>query len=264
MDRDALNHHLSDISTVWTEFRRAHADPQGPGAARAEAQAQLLRRYSPAIYRYLLAALRDPDAADELYQEFALRLVRGDFHRADARRGRLRDFLKTALFHLIVDVQRRRKRVGEPLVAAEDAVAPVDGSAEAEADRRFLEVWRSELLARAWDALAAHEKQTGQPLHSALRLRSDRPDLHSPELAERLAARMGRPVSAVAFRKMLSRARAAYTDYLIDAVARSLTNPTREDLEQELIDLGLLSHCREALDRLPPARVPARDEAGAS
>jgi RNA polymerase sigma-70 factor (ECF subfamily) len=214
----------------------------------------MLRRYSPAIYRYLLGALRDPDAADELFQEFALRFVRGDFHRADERRGRFRDFLKTALFHLVVDAQRRRKRPPDPRASGdhgpEPAVdAPPDAD-EAEAERQFLQVWRSELLARAWDGLAEHERRTGQPLHAVLRLRSDHPDLRSPALAERLGARLGRAVSAVWFRKKLCQAREAYTDFLLDAVARSLTNPTRDDLEQELIDLGLLTHCREALDRL--------------
>jgi len=32
-------------------------------------------------------------------------------------------------------------------------------------------------------------------------------------------------------------------------VARSLGNPSREELTQELIELGLLSYCRSALDK---------------
>src|SRR5262249_38741382 len=153
-----LNHHLSQISTVWAQLRQAQGGAGGRDPARGEAQEQMLRRYSPAIYRYLLGALRDPDAADELFQEFALRFVRGDFHRADERRGRFRDFLKTALFHLVVDAQRRRKRPPDPRASGdrgpEPAVdAPPDAD-EAEAERQFLQVWRSELLARAWDGLA--------------------------------------------------------------------------------------------------------------
>jgi len=256
MNRDAFKHHLSEISTLWTEFRQAHGGPQAGGATREEAQAQLLSRYAPAIYRYLLGALRDPDAADELFQEFALRFVRGDFHRADERRGRLRDFLKTALFHLIIDAQRRRKRASEPLGAEAEGVEAPPESPGAEDDHRFLEVWRAELLARSWDALAEHERKTGRPLHSVLRLRYDYPDLRSPELAERLGSQLGRPISAVWFRKKLSQAREVFTDFLLETVARSLAEPTREDLEQELIDLGLLSHCREALERLGPGRVP--------
>jgi RNA polymerase sigma-70 factor (ECF subfamily) len=265
MQGDAFDHRLSEISTLWTEFRRAHGEPSGRDPEREEAQVQVLRRYSPAIYRYLLGALHDPDAADELFQEFALRFVRGDFHRADAARGRLRDFLKTALFRLVVDAQRRRKRPADVLGApgAEPAVDVPPDAALAEADRRFLDVWRAELLARAWDALEAFERRTGQPLHTVLKLRSDHPDVRSPDLATLLEPRLGREVSAVWVRKKLSQARAAYTDFLLDAVARSLTEPTREELEQELIDLGLYSHCREALDRLGPGNLPAGASAGA-
>ena len=121
MERDAFNQHLSQISTVWTVLHQANA---GPTSARdaGEAQTRLLQRYGAAIYRYLLAAVRDRDAADELFQEFALRFVRGDFSRADESRGRFRDFLKTALFHLVVDAQRRSRRTSTP---------PIQGAGEA-------------------------------------------------------------------------------------------------------------------------------------
>ena len=37
----------------------------------------LLQRYQGVVYRYLLGSLRDADAADELFQEFALRCLQG-------------------------------------------------------------------------------------------------------------------------------------------------------------------------------------------
>ena len=39
-----------------------------------------------AAYRYLLGAVHDPDAADDLCQDFAVRFLRGDFRRADPGR----------------------------------------------------------------------------------------------------------------------------------------------------------------------------------
>jgi RNA polymerase sigma-70 factor (ECF subfamily) len=94
---------LSQMSTAWTAFFQAH---EGPDEATKAARRDLILRYSGPVHRYLMASLRDPDAADEVYQEFALRLVRGDFRRASPDRGRFRDFLKTTLYHLIVDHQR--------------------------------------------------------------------------------------------------------------------------------------------------------------
>ena len=58
------------------------------------AQGHIIDRYSGAVYRYPLAALRDRDAADEVFQEFALRLVKGGFRNSDQRRGRFRDYVK--------------------------------------------------------------------------------------------------------------------------------------------------------------------------
>jgi hypothetical protein len=68
-------------------------------------------------------------------------------------------------------------------------------------------------------------------------------------MAERLTSSLGRPVSAVWVRKKLVLAREKFTDALLEAVAQSLAEPTHEALEQELIDLGLVDHCRAALAR---------------
>ena len=62
----------------------------------------------------MLAALKDADAADEVFQEFALRLVRGDFRRADPQRGRFRDFVKTALINMVINYRKKKGR-GVPL-----------------------------------------------------------------------------------------------------------------------------------------------------
>src|SRR5262245_48659426 len=104
MDDDEL--HISRIPTAWTMVREAHAD----NTLVQDAQQRLLDRYGHAIRRYALSALRDEDAADEVYQEFALRFVRGDFGKADPARGRFRAFVKTVVYRLIVDYQRRTKK----------------------------------------------------------------------------------------------------------------------------------------------------------
>ena len=98
--------HLSEMATLWSLVRRAH---HGPAETAGSARQQLLQQYSEAVFRYLRGALRNEDAAEELSQEFALRFLRGDFHRADPGRGRFRAYVKTALFRLVVDYIRRRQ-----------------------------------------------------------------------------------------------------------------------------------------------------------
>src|SRR5437016_12000302 len=150
MDQAELNQRLSKISTLWTMVLQAHG---GPNAAGTDAQQALLERYSGAAYRYVLGAVRDADVADELAQEFALRIVRGDFRRADPGRGRFRDYLKTALIHLVTDHQNERRPAPRRLSPDEpEPATPVPESLNSEHD--FVQSWREELLDRTWQALA--------------------------------------------------------------------------------------------------------------
>jgi DNA-directed RNA polymerase specialized sigma24 family protein len=241
-----LQQRLSQISTAWTLI--AHAQG-GPADADTAAQAALVGRYQAAVYRYLLGALRDPDAADELFQEFALRLVRGDFRRADASRGRFRDFVKTALINLVINYQKKQARQ-RPLGPA--APEPATGPQERfDSDEKFLADWRKALLDRAWETLAAGQSPNGPPFYAVLRYRSEHPELSGAELTEQLTALLkpATPFTDAGLRKILQRARDQFTDLLVDEVARSLGTPSLEELEQELIDLGFHTYCRRALQR---------------
>jgi RNA polymerase sigma-70 factor (ECF subfamily) len=235
---------LGDIATHWTAVRQAH---EGSGAAVDRARQELMERYSGAVYRYLLGALRDTHAADDLFQEFALRFLRGDFRNADPQRGRFRDFVRTALYHLIVDYQNRRRAGPAPLPAT-----PVADSGKPDlyySEQEFLASWRAEVLGRTWQALDEDSRSAGQPFYDVLRLRAEEPGLSSAEMAERLGAKLGRPLTPEWARQNLKRARDRFADLLLDELARSLDDPSYERLEQEVIDLGLHSYCQDALRR---------------
>lgn len=245
MDPEKFDQHLSQISTMWTAVRRAH---QGPPDAAGAALQQLVQQYTPAIYRYLLGALRDTDAADEAFQEFALRLVRGDFKKADPTKGRFRAFLKTALYHLVVDQQRRRNKapLGLDAGAPEPAANP-ETSAEAEVE--FNAGCRAELLRQAWQNLQHLEQQSGQPLFTILRYRTEHPAERSPVMAGKLAAVLGKTVTPDWVRKQLHLARERLAEFLVRDVTASLDNPTREDLAAELMELGLWDYCGKLVMR---------------
>jgi RNA polymerase sigma-70 factor (ECF subfamily) len=251
VDDNELEQHLSRISTLWTAVRQAH----GPAAdARSAAQQQLVQRYARAIFRYLLGAVRDPEVAHELFQEFALHLVRGDFRHADPARGRFRNYVKSALFHLVIEYWRGQQKQPRPLPA--DAEPAADPSPP-ESEQAFLRGWRDELLQRTWEALACLEQQTGQVFHSTLRCRVENPELSSEQMAALLAARLGRPLTAAAVRQTLHRARERFSDLLLDEVAHSLQTADLTAVEQELIDLGLFAHCQDALRRRRCVPSPA-------
>jgi RNA polymerase sigma-70 factor (ECF subfamily) len=243
VDSQSLQQRLSRISTLWSLVDQAH---RGPADTASAAQRLLLERYSGAIHRYLLGAVRNPDEADELFQEFCLRFLRGDFRRASPERGRFRSFIKTALFHLVVDYHKRR--AAAPL-SAEAVAEPAWTPPASDAEQAFRESWREELLDRAWMGLAEIERKSGQPLYSVLHFRTEQPLLSSTELAEQLGTRLGREFTVGALRQALYRARLKFTDLLLQEVTQSLEGASEEDLEQELLDLGLLDYCRSALER---------------
>jgi DNA-directed RNA polymerase specialized sigma24 family protein len=238
------NQRLSLIPTLWSLVYRAH---HGPAEAANSARQQLLERYRGAAYRYLRKLLREPDAADEVFQEFALQLVRGGLRGANPERGRFRNFVKGTLLHLVADYRKQQRAWPGPLPAEGAALAA--NPEDLESDRLFVESWRDELLALAWAALAETEASTGQPFYAVLRFRADHPEMRSPQLAEELTARLGRPFTAAGVRQALHRAREKFADLLLDHVIHSLESPAAEQLEQELAELRLLDYCRPALER---------------
>lgn len=246
MDEETIQSHMSRIETEWTMVRRAH-DADGSQAARAAEQ--LVTRYARPVYRYLLSSLRDPDAADEVFQDFGLRLCSGAFRNANPSAGRFRDYLKTAVIRLVLDY-RRKHRAGQREVQVEEADLAREEAADSEGDI-FDENWRTEILAKVWRALEAHERETGSPYATVLRCRFERDKASSGELAEMLTDQLGAdpPLTAAGVRKTLQRARERFAEILMDEVQASLNVHSIEELEQELAELRLLKYCRSALER---------------
>lgn len=240
MEKQSLKTRLSRISTQWSALLQAHADDEDDAQS---AQRLLLERYGGAVHRYLLAIVRDADIADELGQDFAVRFLRGDFRSANPERGRFRDFLKTSLRRLVIDRHRRLQQQPRP-VSIEGAEPAGADEFLAELDRQFIDSWRNELLARAWEQLGFFELSSGSPFHTVLRLRTEHPDLRSADLAERLSDILERSMTPAATRQLLHRAREKFAELLLAEVSESLAGGARDDLDDELLELGLLEYCR--------------------
>jgi RNA polymerase sigma-70 factor (ECF subfamily) len=230
---------LSRITTLWTMVGQAH---HGTASDAASAQRVLMERYCGAVYRYLLGAVHNPEVAEELFQEFALRFCRGDFHRADPTRGRFRDYVRTALINLVNDYHHQRKVSPRPLPP--DLAGPAPSTPDLD-DAQFVESWSKELMNQAWAEL-----DRGHPaLGVVLRFHVENPDVQSPQVAEQLSAQLGKRLTPTNARVMLHRAREKYAELLVEEVRRSLESPTQEQLLQELREPQLLTHCRPALER---------------
>jgi DNA-directed RNA polymerase specialized sigma24 family protein len=236
---------LDEIATDWSLLRLAHQHSvTGAGPARDA----LALRYNAAIRGYVGALVKDPQDADELAQEALVRILRGDFARADPQRGRFRDFLKVAVHNLVRTYwSRKQRRAGKDVDVARlaDAGAP-DPLSEAEWTAR----WQRSVLQLTWSALEAHQRAHPESIAwTLLRLRVDHPDDDSTRLAARLSEAVGRTVRPTALRQQLRRARLRFAQLLIEEIARGLDDPTPERVEEELGDIGLMEYVR---DFLPP------------
>ncbi len=234
---------LAKLSTMWTMLRRAHG---GPGHSELAAQLEFLRRYQGAVFRFLLTSLKDQDAALEMLQEFALKFVRGDFRNASPSNGRFRSFLKTALANQMRDYRAKlATRRKHEAVSVEDISDSSDRSEHLN-DPPFEHCWSEELLSRAWTALLDHERSSGQPFYTVLRLRVEHGDKTSSALASLVTHERGLipPMSDASFRKALQHAREKFAELLIVDIASQFVDPTIENVEAELIELHLLPYCR--------------------
>ncbi|WP_197356082.1 RNA polymerase sigma factor [Aureliella helgolandensis] len=241
---------LSQIETLWSMVYHAH---DGVDLERQSAQRELLTRYGTAIQRYLRGAFRDRNAADDAYQEFAVKFLRGDFRNAHEQKGRFRGFLKTVLERLVADHYRKLTR--KPAVQLDlEAFEPAAATSVEGPDCEFQTVWRDEMLSRSWRLLAEEEDVSGKPWMTVLRMRVENPQLRSAELAEKLGNVLGEVVTSTRLRVILHRARERFAKHLIQSIADTLSSDSLDEIETELADLELLQYCHAAIDRM---RTPA-------
>jgi hypothetical protein len=221
---------LPEIATQWELVR----DP-----------AHVVLRYAPAIRRYFGVLIRDCNDADEAAQDFFVRIMNGGFSRARQERGRFRDYLARAVRNAAFNFLRNQG-------VARAGRAPITDAVVAEGpeghDKEWLLGWRRCLLRRAWRGLAKHQQRSaGNLCHTVLSAIARHPDEDCTRLAARVSHSVGRPVSPAAFRKQVSRARRTLAQILMAEVARTLDCPTREQVAEELAELGLWERVRPYL-----------------
>jgi RNA polymerase sigma-70 factor (ECF subfamily) len=234
---------LSDVPT-----RKDLLEPaRGEDAAAADARKQLLLLYYGAARRYFLGALRDPEASEDLAQQFAIRFLEGDYvKRANPEKGRFRDYLKRCLQNAVIDHLRREGHGPRPLPEDSGAWEPPEAPAAAE-DEAFLSSLRDELIACTWKALAQYQQDTATPYEVVLRLKVQQPRLRAATIAESLGAELGRSFTGEGIRQILKRARDIFARLLVENVRCALKVTDRPALEEQLVDLRLLKFCGPAL-----------------
>ena len=239
---EGLSSRIEDISTEWTVVR----DP-----------ARFVMRYARAIQRYLGALIQNPHDAEEVAQEFFLRVTQHGFFHTRKGAGRFRDYLKAAVRNAALNFLRRSR----PLNATDSSILQVAilDKTRVAADQAWAADWRQCLLDRACRALEQHQSRSpGNLFHTVLTVVVDNPLDDTKTLAARTSALIGRSLRADAFRQQVSRARRMLAHLLVHAVAQTLDNPTPEQVKEELIELALWEYIRPYVAngrRIPPRKT---------
>lgn len=236
---------LRDICTSWTLI---HVANQQSLSKAADARKVLALRYNAALRKFLGVLIRDEHDADEVAQELQVRLIEGAFRQANPEKGRFRDLLAVAARNFAWNyLAKKRRRTGKhaDLEQVPSTDAPNDVT-----DERLIRSWRQSLLDMTWAQLEEYERtHPGSVAWTLLRLRTDNPDDDSEQLAARLSKSTGRRIRSDATRQQLRRARVRFAELLLEELAWSLDDPSPANVEEELIDLGLMEYVR---DFLPP------------
>jgi len=206
---------------------------------------QFLFRYGNAIRKYVTAVLRDTVAAEEVMQELILAFLRRGGAQTWPGKGRFRDYLKTAARNAAITHLRKQGR--QPAALDLDIHADPHSTEEA-ADRALTSEWQRCVLDRVWRELESHERRSpGNLCYTALQVFTEFRDEDSPKQAEIASTRAKHTLTPEAFRKQVSRARRLMAEFILHEVARSIAAATADDVEGELVELGLWPYVADYL-----------------
>lgn len=196
-------------------------------------------RYGPAVQRYILAILRDEAASDDVWQELIANLLTRGGPGTWPGRGRFRDYLRTAARNAAFSYLRKTKR---------HHVAELPDEVAEPAERGLEQDWRKFLLEKVWRQLDTAERAgTSNFACTALRIYTEYEHLDSPAQAKLASERLGRSVSAEAFRQQVSRGKRKMAELILTEVAETVGLATAAEVEAELTELGLMPFVRDYL-----------------
>jgi len=225
-------------TTHWSVVVQAGGEPSSAAVVALE---KLCRTYWFPLYAFLRRkGLAEEDAKDLTQQFFTRLLERNDFRAVDARRGKFRTFLLTALTHFLAnerDRARAAKRGGGKIIFSLDAISPeqfqcIEPSSNLSPDKLFDQRWAVKLLEAAMTRLQTEMIAANRPaqFEELKKFLTDEPD--EGDYAA-VAARLGSTSQAVAV--AVHRMRLRYRQLVRSEVANTVSSPA--ELEEEMYHL---------------------------
>ena len=230
------------VTTRWNLILSATDSKRTDEREIDAALGELCRIYWRPVFFFIARRGYSPEDAEDLTQDFFLRIVKGDWlQKADPNRGRFRSLLMKSVQHFLndaVDKTKARKRGGNVSFISWDAWminAPSELELASEAlnswtaEQLFDAGWAATVVQRAIRRLREECEQKGRPrVFEVLNpyLAAERDDLLYAHLAAKLRVR------ETTVKKLLYQMRQRYRFLLRDEVAQTVADPA--DVEDEL------------------------------
>ena len=249
LDDDESSENLSHISRINTQWSIVmQAGKSRSDLAGALARAELVSRYTGAVFRYLKRILQNADDAEDIAQDIAVKILDGVLAGADPGKGRFRDYVKAIVINAArTHESKRAKRNAKQRTMDDQTLADLIDKGTNEV--MWEDCIREDLIAQAMTALLEHERQSGQPYSSLLHWRIANPFSDSTEMARFIEQKTAKTITAPNARKLLQRGREKLAELLLDSVRKTLPAmaQTPDSLQEHLIALGVFEICQSAL-----------------
>lgn len=215
---------LDDISTRWSCVRDVN---------------RFVLRYVEAMRGLLLHITGDSDIAAEVLQNFLLKIVRHGWKLHGPTHGRFRDYLARSLRNAVVDHYRARPQ-SLTASSANDGQWLIElESREASIESVWQTAWTQCLVDRTFQTLEHEDYQNGTQRRRVLAFAMENESLDSQAAAKAYGVACGVDLTAATYRQRLSRARKRFAELLIREILETLENPSDDELQQEIRQLGL-------------------------
>ncbi len=259
-------HKIAEIQTEYSQIVRVLAKPLPQPSDSvdsverrrvAEARQQQLDererfilRYQTAIRAFLGKKLGNSQKVDEVWDFFLQKCLEGKLSKYDPSVGSFRTYLKTVLRRTCYEYARKNANAHGMLQMDSGMGANVAASDEL-ADQAFNRKLVDSIFKRA---LAAIE-HVDNLYFITLKLTTEAiaKDIKPPssqELASILSAESGKAISRDNARTIKSRASKQFAKQIIIEVSELIQTFELDEVENALIDIGILKYCKKALAKL--------------
>lgn len=257
---------IAEIVTEYSQIRRVLAKPLVQPSDSATSQERekvaavrdqqlkererFVLRYEKAIKAFLGKKLGNLDKVEQVYAFFIQKCMEGKLSNYDPAKASFRKYLKTVLRNSCYEYARQNA-AEDNWVQMETGISPTDNAIDQLADQAFNQKLIETIFRRALDSIenVDHLYFITIKLITEATYRDIKPP-SSSELASILSANGGRPISEENARKIKSRAKKVFAKRIILEVGELIGTDNLDELENALIDIGILQYCKKALAKM--------------